>query len=734
MLSLGHLSSFETRRAVQLGFIVVLLLVLIYEVTSLYQIRASTNHLTEIVEINNAMVTHLNKMRDGIRQRQILMNKMLSTRDPFLREEQSLEFFAIARPVRESREKLQLLPITTAEEIILADLVDMIKLAQPINRKAVSEMMIDVTSEKAWNLAGEAQEMQGRLMKSMEQLIEIRKKYEREFVEKSKRGYETVFFWSVLSVVFIITLALLIARITTGFVSRKNDELIQKNAELEKVSKVALEATHTKSAFLATMSHEIRTPLTAIIGFAEINLEHKVSEESRKKHTQSIVRNGKHLLQIINDILDISKVEANRIEFERKNISLFSVFQDVEHIIAPQVQEKGLKLFIEYDYPLPEYIIGDSLRLKQVILNICTNAIKFTESGRINIKVSCDLDDHKLFVEIIDTGIGMTDKQVETIFDVFTQADSSITRKYGGTGLGLALSKQFAEGMGGSITATSLVDIGSRFIVSVDIGDISEFKLIDNKNQIKVKKKQVSSDDIKIKKVNGRILLAEDNPDNQQLFSVLLAKTGADVTIANNGKIAVEKALTEPFDLIFMDMQMPVMGGIEATRILREKGYTGPIVSLTANAMKQDRDESIKAGSNDYITKPVNKLNFYYTVYKYLETSDEVASISRDDKDNIIDDDPDIISLKNKFIHGLNDKYAKIKDAFNNNQYDVVKKEVHKLKGLGGSFGCQELTDISTEVELALLNGNTKVCHVALIEMGNVIDKILNSHNSSQVS
>lgn len=734
MLSLSHLSSFETRRAVQLGFIAVIFLVLVYEITSLYQIRASTNHLTEIVEINNAMVTHLNKMRDGIRQRQILMNQMLSTRDPFLREEQSLKFFAIARPVRESREKLQLLPITHEEDLILKDLVAMIKLAQPVNQQAVREMMLSVGSDKSRELVKKAQLMQGQLMESMEQLIEIRKQYEMDFVEKSKRGYEAVFFWSVLSVGFIITIATLIARITTGFVSRKNIELINKNAELEKVTKVALEATHTKSAFLATMSHEIRTPLTAIIGFAEINLEHAVSDENRKKHTQSIVRNGRHLLQIINDILDISKVEANRIEFEHKKMSLFAVFQDIEHIILPQVKEKGLNLFIEYEYPLPEFILGDSLRLKQVILNICTNAIKFTESGRINIKVSCNMEEQKLYVEIIDTGIGMTDQQVETIFDVFTQADSSITRKYGGTGLGLALSKQFAEGMGGGIIASSLLDIGSRFIVSIDTGDITGFKHIENKAQIKAKNKSAASEDIKIRNVKGRVLLVEDNPDNQQLFSVLLAKTGADVTIAANGKIAVETALNEPFDLIFMDMQMPVMGGIEATRILREKGYRGPIVSLTANAMKQDRDESIKAGSNDYITKPVNKLNFYYTVYKYLDKGNDQAAISRDDKEGIIDDDPGIISLKNKFILGLPEKYNLIKDGFNNNQYEIVKKEVHKLKGLGGSFGCQELTDISLEIELALSNNDTKLCHALIFEMGEFIKKILKSHHSSQVS
>ena len=734
MPSLSQFSSFETRRVVQLGFVAVLFLVLVYEVTSLYQIRSSTNHLTEIVEINNTMVTHLNRMRDGIRQRQILMNKMLSTKDPFLREELSIKFFAIARPVRESRAQLESLPISNSEKIILTKLVDLIKQAQPVNQDAVREMMLDKESDNSYRLVHKAQVLQDRLMVHMEELIKIRKEYELDFVEKSKRGYEAVFFWSVFSGIFIITMALFIARITIGYVSRKNNELIQKNLELEKVTKMALEATHTKSAFLATMSHEIRTPLTAIIGFAEINLEHTVSEENRKKHTQSIVRNGRHLLQIINDILDISKVEANRIEFESEPMSLFSVFQDIEYIILPQVNEKGLNLHIEYDYPLPEFILGDALRFKQVIINICTNAIKFTESGRINIKVSCELDKQKLYVEIIDTGIGMTDKQVETIFDVFTQADSSITRKYGGTGLGLALSKQFAEGMGGTIEASSLVDIGSRFIVCIKTGDISRYNLIDNKSQVKTKKKIAVSDESQIKNVKGRVLLVEDNKDNQQLFTVLLSKTGADVTIANNGKVAVEKALSEPFDLIFMDMQMPVMGGIEATKILRKRGFTGPIVSLTANAMKQDRDESFKAGCNDYITKPINKLSFYYIVYKYLKAGDEQAKISRDDKDGIIDDDPDIINLKNKFILGLPDKYRIIKDSFNNNQYDLVKKEVHKLKGLGGSFGCQELTDISTEVEKALINNDVKLCHVVIIEMGEIINKIQTMHKASQVS
>ena len=720
MSLLNNISSYEARRVVQLGFAFVLVLVLIYAFTSLYQIRESTNNLTEIADINTTKITLLYKLKDIIRQRQILLNFMLATKDPFLREEKSHDFFAIAGDFRRYREKLQNLTTQPQELILFKDFIRLIRMAQPINRNAVSAMMENIESDKARQLSEKAQHIQSQIMAVMDDLIALQIKYESEFVEASKAGYQSVFFWSLFSALFLISLAAIISRVVSEFVSQKNRELIEKNSELEKVSNQALEGTRIKSAFLATMSHEIRTPLTAIIGFSEMNLHDAIPEEARKRHSQSIVRNGKHLLQVINDILDISKLEADRIEFENEKFSPFKVMKEVEQIIKPQIHEKGLVLEINYQYPMPEYVFGDALRFKQIVLNICSNAVKFTESGRINIETSCDFDQKKLRVEVVDTGIGMTEDQVKKVFDVFTQADSTVTRQYGGTGLGLSLSKQFAEKMGGDIQATSLPGIGSRFYITVSCGDISSVRTVGNIDQVKSLTEADATRVKEIQQVKGRILLAEDNEDNQQLFSLLLSKTGADVEIANNGKEAYEMAMDTRFDLIFMDMQMPILDGVEATRRLRQKGYSGAIVSLTANAMKQDRAACFNAGCNDYITKPVNDQILYKTVYQYLEVLDDEAE-QPDEEES----DTEIKVIREKFENNLTDKLSVIKDNFENNRIKEVKNDVHKLKGLGTSMGYPEVTEVSEKIEQAILRNDSYLTAGLIQELVNIVEKKL---------
>lgn len=720
MLLLGT-SINDARRVVQLGFTAVLILVLVYATTSLYQIRQSTNHLTEIVEINNAKITHLYHMRDVIRQRQIILNFMLSTKDAFLREEKSLEFFSIAGEFREAREKLQALSINDQEKVLLNNLIRLIRIGQPINQKAVSSMVNGIDSNMVTQISLQAQKAQSGIIDTMDKLITLQKEYEAQYVAEGKRGYESIFFWSILSAFFLIALAAIISSIVSGYVEQKNKELIQKNLELEKVSELALESTRTKSAFLATMSHEIRTPLTAIIGFAEMNLHDVIPKDNRKKYSESILRNGKHLLQVINDILDISKLEADRIEFEEERFSPIKVLQEVEQNLLPQVNKKGLFLDISYTYPLPEYIIGDALRFKQIILNLCSNALKFTEAGRINIKLSCDINDKKLCVEVVDTGIGMTDEQVEKVFDAFTQADSTVSRKYGGTGLGLALSKQFIEKMGGKIEAHSVLGIGSRFIVTMKTGSITSVKIINSKQSSHTHIKPELHEYVEVKRVVGDILLVEDNLDNQQLFKLLLEKTGAKVQIASNGKEAVDAAMAKPFDLIFMDMQMPIMDGVEATRVLRQKGYDGTIVSLTANAMKQDREACFEAGCNDYITKPVSEKTLYKTVCEYLD----IVEVKKDTEvDNNQYNDSDVVELKEKFISNLPSKIELIKKYFKEADLDCVKSEIHKLKGLGGAIGLPEITNISFKIEQSLTRNDTYQCEVLINELEQMIDHI----------
>lgn len=720
MLLLGT-SINDTRRVVQLGFAAVLILVLVYATTSLYQIRESTNHLTEIVEINNAKITHLYHMRDVIRQRQIILNFMLSTKDTFLREEKSLEFFAIAGEFREAREKLQALSTNDQEKVLLDSLVRLIRIGQPISQKAVSSMMNDFDSNMVRQLSMQAQGAQVGIIDTMDKLIALQKKYEAQYVAESKQGYESIFFWSILSALFLIALAAIISGIVSGFVEQNNNELKQKNSELEKVSELALEATRTKSAFLATMSHEIRTPLTAIIGFAEMNLHDVIPKDNRKKYSESILRNGKHLLQVINDILDISKLEADRIEFEEEKFSPVQVLQEIEQNLLPQVNKKGLFLDISYTYPLPEHIVGDALRFKQIILNLCSNALKFTEAGRINIKLSCDINGKKLFVEVVDTGIGMTDEQVKKVFDAFTQADSTVSRKYGGTGLGLALSKQFIEKMGGKIEAHSVLGIGSRFIITINTGNISSGKVIHCQPHSHSYIQPALHEAVEVKRVAGDILLVEDNLDNQQLFKLLLEKSGAKVQIASNGKEAVDAAMAKPFDLIFMDMQMPIMDGVEATKILRKKGYDGPIISLTANAMKQDREACFEAGCNDYITKPVSEKTLYNTVCEYLDIAEVngATEVANNQYNN-----SDVIELKEKFILNLPSKIELIKKCFNKGNFDCVKSEIHKLKGLGGAIGLPEITNISLKIEQSLTRNDTYQCENLINELEQMIQHI----------
>lgn len=720
MLLLDKLSTYETRRVVQMGFAVVIMLVLIYAITSFYQIRQSTHNLTEIVEINNAKITHLYSMRDAIRKRQVILNFMLGTKDPFLREEKSHEFYYVAGEFRESREKLLTLISSTQEQVLLEELIRLINIAQPINREAVSSMIEDFDTERALQISQQAQFAQAGLLTVMEKLIVLQKKYEMKFVDESKKTYQRVFFWLVASALFLIALAFIISRVVSGFVSQKSSELIQKNSELEKVSKLAVEATRTKSTFLATMSHEIRTPLTAIIGFAEINLHDSITKEDRIRYSHSIVRNGKHLLQVINDILDISKLEADRIEFEKESFSPFKLLQEIEQIIGPQVKTKGLFIEFTYEYPIPEFIIGDPLRLKQVILNLCSNAVKFTETGRINIKTSCDFKDEKIVIEIVDTGIGMTEEQVKKVFDVFTQADSTVTRKYGGTGLGLTLSKQFAERMGGDIYAHSLPGVGSRFTVSVSTGDISSTKTVQRKSKKSSYLSDFPHDEVFVKQVSGKILLAEDNVDNQQLYSLLLDNIGAEIIIVSNGKEAVEVAMSEPFDVIFMDMQMPIMDGVEATRKLRRSGYNGVIISLTANAMKQDKEACFAAGCNDYITKPVSKEILYDTVYQYLDVVDG-NSKSEEIYNSKCYQDSDVLALKMKFVSNLPSIFEVIKLSYENGQIDKVKTELHKLKGLGGSFGYPEITNMSLRIEQSLARNDTYQSECLIYKMGQLI-------------
>ncbi|MGA2796563.1 MAG: ATP-binding protein, partial [Thermoguttaceae bacterium] len=383
------------------------------------------------------------------------------------------------------------------------------------------------------------------------------------------------------------------------------DEKERAQAELQRAKDAAESATRSKSEFLANMSHEIRTPITAILGFVEVLIEEQQGDWG-KEELATIQRNGEHLLAIINDILDISKIEARRMSVERIPCSPLQVIADVNSLMHVRASAKGLALRVEFHTSIPETVQTDPTRVRQILLNLIGNAVKFTEIGEIKLVVSFLPGDQPMMrFDVIDMGIGMAEKEVQNLFQQFFQAETSTVRRFGGTGLGLAISKRLAEMLGGDVTLVkSQPGIGSHFRVTIATGSVEGVHMLEMPNllslQESVRKETIGPNVTPSVLLTGSILLAEDGPDNQRLISHILTKAGAEVAIVDNGKKATDAARAaakagHPFDLILMDMQMPVMDGYEATMALREEGYTGWIVALTAHAMASDRQKCLNA-------------------------------------------------------------------------------------------------------------------------------------------
>jgi len=485
-------------------------------------------------------------------------------------------------------------------------------------------------------------------------------------------------------------------------------EIVRLNKELETALEAADAANRAKSAFLANMSHEIRTPMNSIIGFSELALDCEIPEEP-KSYLRLIMENSKGLLQIINDILDVSKIEAGKMTIESIPFDIHDVFALCRSATAPKATEKGLLLHFYAEPVINKRLVGDPTRLRQIFINLISNAVKFTNTGVVKVLatiISSTADTVAMRFEVKDSGIGMTAEEMKRVMEPFTQADHSTTRKYGGTGLGLSIVKNLVDLMGGELSVESTPGIGSRFRFDLTFGTVDVSEGADGG------KPPSDADELKRPNLSGEVLVCEDNHMNQEVIRKHLERVGLRITIADNGKTGVDivKERAErgkkPFDLIFMDINMPVMDGLEASAQITALGVKTPVVAMTANVLSSDKELYERSNMRDCIGKPFTSQELWHCLLKYIKPID-TRRTEKDDEQTYVDDI--LLEMRSIFVNDNQNTFAEFKEAIDGDDIPKAHRIAHTLKSNAGTIGKTALQEAALDAEKRLKDGENKL-------------------------
>ncbi|QOR39844.1 response regulator [Billgrantia diversa] len=520
-----------------------------------------------------------------------------------------------------------------------------------------------------------------------------------------------------MSLAALMVIVFLVREARDNAEARRSLEALSR--KLQSTAQRAEAASQSKSEFLATVSHEIRTPLNGVIGMSDLLLDQPIDAQSRE-YARTLHVSAARLLELINDILDFSKIESGKLELERRSFRLTALIEDACELFAPRARDKGLELVIQVSPALPEQLLGDPTRLRQVLLNLLSNAIKFTEHGEVRVEATLNAQG-QLNLAVCDTGPGIAEDKLARLFEPFRQGDASTARRYGGTGLGLAISRRLAEAMDGSIGVDSRPGQGSCFWIELPLEPAHD----DHEAEVPEPTRMEPS-------VGGRVLLVEDDPVNQQVAVALLGRLGCEVDVVESGGRALALAGRDAFDMIFMDVQMPGMDGLETTRRLREAGgwcARVPIVAMTAGGPGAERERCLAAGMTDYLVKPLRRTELATSLRHGLQGRAQAATSGLPARESplrgIVEERvlgelretlgaEALATLFGVHREQLQQHAENLQAALEQGDMVALAEGAHRIKGESGSLGGRRLAETAERLERLARGGH---CEEAAIQL-----------------